>query len=192
MSATSISALTWRIPCRFLLRLRRLIAALEKAGLAFSDVQPAYLSPADGRAAFENNKVDAWVTWEPFLTSAQRQLPTRTLADGAGLASYKRYYLTSTRYAKAHPDVLKLVYEQLHKTGDWVKTNPLDAAQILSPLWGNLDVTTIKTANTHRSYQVQPVQGDQLGEQQKIADAFFAAGLLPKAVDAKDVDIWKP
>ncbi|MCF5032311.1 ABC transporter substrate-binding protein, partial [Pseudomonas syringae] len=32
-----------------------LIAALKKAGLAFSDIQPAYLSPADGRAAFENN-----------------------------------------------------------------------------------------------------------------------------------------
>ena len=169
-----------------------LIAALKKAGLGFSDIQPAYLSPADGRAAFENNKVDAWVTWEPFLTSAQRQLPTRTLADGTGLASYKRYYLASTSYAKAHPEVLKLVYEQLHKTGDWVKTNPRDTAQILSPLWGNLDVATVESANTHRSYQVQPVNGDQLGEQQKIADAFFAAGLLPKGVDARDVDIWKP
>ncbi|MGH8392881.1 MAG: aliphatic sulfonate ABC transporter substrate-binding protein, partial [Pseudomonas sp.] len=95
-----------------------LIAALNKAGLAFSDIEPAYLTPADGRAAFENNKVDAWVTWEPFLTSVQRQLPTRTLADGTGLASYKRYYLTGTPYAKAHPEVLKLVYEQLHQAGE--------------------------------------------------------------------------
>ncbi|WP_448107567.1 aliphatic sulfonate ABC transporter substrate-binding protein [Pseudomonas azerbaijanoccidentalis] len=169
-----------------------LIAALTKAGLAFSDIQPAYLSPADGRAAFENNKVDAWVTWEPFLTSAQQQLPTRTLADGAGLASYKRYYLTSTSYAKAHPQVLKTVYDQLEKTGKWVKTNPRDAAQVLSPLWGNLGLDTVETANSHRSYQVQPVKSDELGEQQKIADAFFAAGLLPKAVDAKDVGIWRP
>jgi sulfonate transport system substrate-binding protein len=169
-----------------------LIAALTKAGLALSDIQPAYLSPADGRAAFENNKVDAWVTWEPFLTSAQRQLPTRTLADGTGLASYKRYYLTSTSYAKAHPQVLKVVYEQLDKTGSWVKTHPREAAQVLSPLWGNLGEETVETANTHRSYQVQPVKSDELGEQQKIADAFFAAGLLPKAVDAQDVEIWRP
>ena len=35
-----------------------LIAALAKAGLEFSDITPAYLTPADGRAAFENNKVD--------------------------------------------------------------------------------------------------------------------------------------
>lgn len=42
-----------------------LIAALASAGLEFSDIQPAYLTPADGRAAFENGKVDAWVTWDP-------------------------------------------------------------------------------------------------------------------------------
>lgn len=169
-----------------------LIAALNKAGLAFSDIEPAYLTPADGRAAFENNKVDAWVTWEPFLTSVQRQLPTRTLADGTGLASYKRYYLTGTPYAKAHPEVLKLVYEQLHQAGEWVKSHPRDAAKVLGPLWGNLDVETVEAANAHRSYEVQPVTLDQLGEQQKIADAFFKAGLLPKAVDAQDVQVWKP
>jgi sulfonate transport system substrate-binding protein len=169
-----------------------LIAALNKAGLAFSDIEPAYLTPADGRAAFENNKVDAWVTWEPFLTSVQRQLPTRTLADGTGLASYKRYYLTGTPYAKAHPEVLKLVYEQLHQAGKWVKSHPRDAAKVLGPLWGNLDAETVEAANAHRSYEVQPVTLDQLGEQQKIADAFFKAGLLPKAVDAQDVQVWKP
>ncbi|MGC6372215.1 aliphatic sulfonate ABC transporter substrate-binding protein [Pseudomonas sp. K2I15] len=169
-----------------------LIAALNKAGLAFSDIEPAYLTPADGRAAFENNKVDAWVTWEPFLTSVQRQLPTRTLADGTGLASYKRYYLTGTPYAKAHPEVLKLVYEQLHQAGEWVKSHPRDAAKVLGPLWGNLDVETVEAANAHRSYEVQPVTLNQLGEQQKIADAFFKAGLLPKAVDAQDVQVWKP
>lgn len=169
-----------------------LIAALHKGGLAFNDIEPAYLSPADGRAAFENNKVDAWVTWEPFLTGVQRQLPTRTLADGTGLASYKRYYLTSTTYAKAHPEVLKLIYEQLGKAGSWVKSHPTEAAKVLGPLWGNLDVATVESANAHRSYQIQLVKGDELGEQQKIADAFFAAGLLPRAVDAKDVEIWQP
>jgi sulfonate transport system substrate-binding protein len=169
-----------------------LIAALNKAGLTFADIQPAYLTPADGRAAFENGKVDAWVTWEPFLTGVQRQLPSRVIADGVGLASYKRYYLTSTAYANAHPEVLKRVYQQLQEAGSWIKKNPRDAAQVLGPLWGNLNVETVEAANAHRSYQVEPVKADQLGEQQKIADAFFAAGLLPKAVDAKDVGIWKP
>ncbi|NVZ27679.1 aliphatic sulfonate ABC transporter substrate-binding protein [Pseudomonas gingeri] len=169
-----------------------LIAALARAGLKFSDITPAYLTPADGRAAFENGKVDAWVTWEPFLSGVQRQLPTRTLADGQGLANYKRYYLASTPYAQSHPQVLKQVFAELQKSGTWIKTHPKEAAEILGPLWGGLDTATVEAANRHRSYEVQAVKADQLGEQQQIADAFLAAGLLPQKIDTRDVEIWQP
>ncbi len=167
-----------------------LIAALAKAGLKFSDIEPAYLTPADGRAAFENRKVDAWVTWEPFISGAQQQLPTRILADGEGLADYQRYYLSSAAFAKAHPQVLQSVFSELVKAGDWLRANPRQAAEILGPLWGNLDPAVVEQANAKRSYQVRLVQPDSLAEQQKIADAFFAAGLLPKAVDASKVTLW--
>lgn len=169
-----------------------LIAALAKAGLKFSDIQPAYLTPADGRAAFENGKVDAWVIWEPFLSAAQRQLPTRTLEGSQGLASYQRYYLTSSRFAAAHPQVLQTVYREMAKAGDWLRANPAEAARILGPLWGNLDPAIVEQANGRRSYQVRPVEPDGLGEQQKIADAFFAEGLLPRAVDTRAVATWQP
>ena len=169
-----------------------LIAALNKAGLKFSDIDPAYLTPADGRAAFENGKVDAWVTWEPFLTAVERQLPTRTLADGKDLAQYKRYYLTSETYATSHSAVLQIVFRQLQEAGRWAKAHPQDAAKILGPLWGNLDAPTVEAANLHRTYQVEQVTTEQLAEQQNIADAFLAAGLLPKPVDAKAVAIWHP
>jgi sulfonate transport system substrate-binding protein len=169
-----------------------LIAALAKANLKFSDIQPAYLTPADGRAAFENDKVDAWVIWEPFLSAAQRQLPTRTLEGSQGLASYQRYYLTSSRFAAEHPEVLQTVYSELAKAGDWLRANPAEAARILGPLWGNLDPAIVEQANGRRSYQVRPVEPDGLGEQQKIADAFFAEGLLPRAVDTRAVATWQP
>lgn len=169
-----------------------LIAALAKANLKFSDIQPAYLTPADGRAAFENGKVDAWVIWEPFLSAAQRQLPTRTLEGSQGLASYQRYYLTSSRFAAKHPEVLQTVYSELARAGDWLRANPAEAARILGPLWGNLDPAIVEQANGRRSYQVRPVQPDGLGEQQKIADAFFAEGLLPRAVDTRAVATWQP
>ncbi|MFC0666526.1 aliphatic sulfonate ABC transporter substrate-binding protein [Azotobacter chroococcum] len=169
-----------------------LLAALASAGLKFSDIQPAYLTPADGRAAFENGKVDAWVTWEPFLSGAQRQLSTRTLADGDKLAAYQRYYLTSERFAKEHPQVLEVVFAELVKAGDWLRANPREAARILAPLWGNLAPEIVEQANARRSYRVRPVQAESLAEQQKIADAFFAEGLLPKRVDAREVSIWQP
>ncbi|MDZ5605467.1 aliphatic sulfonate ABC transporter substrate-binding protein [Pseudomonas sp. RP23018S] len=169
-----------------------LIQALAKAGLTFKDITPAYLIPADGRAAFENHKVDAWVTWDPYVASAQRQQGARILADGSGLASYQRYYLAGSEYAQAHPQVLQQVYLALREAGAWAKANPADAAGILGPLWGNLDSATVQQANARRSYDVQPVKRENLAEQQRIADAFWREGLLPRAVDAEDVRLYEP
>ena len=168
-----------------------LIATLEKAGLKFSDIDVAYLTPADGRAAFERGSVDAWVTWDPFLAGVQKQTPVRVLSDGRNVADYQRYYLASTPFADAHPDVLAIVFNELKKTGLWVRQNPKEAATFLAPLWG-LDAPTIELANSRRSYEVRAVVVNALGEQQRIADTFFAAGLLPKKVNATDVAIWKP
>lgn len=168
-----------------------LIAALEKAGLSFSDIDPAYLTPADGRAAFEKGAVDAWVVWDPFLSAAQKQAGARVLADGTGLASYQRYYLASTRFAQARPDVLGVIYNELEKTGRWVKQNPKEAAALLAPFWG-LDATIVEQANGRRSYAVRPVTPQNIAEQQKIADAFLAEKLLPRRINAVDVALFKP
>ncbi len=168
-----------------------LIATLTKAGLKFSDIQPAYLTPADGRAAFEKGAVDAWVTWDPFVAAVQKQADVRIVSDGTGIASYQRYYLSSAPYAAARPDVLKFVFDKLKATGEWVKGNPAEAAKLLAPVWG-LDASIVELANSRRSYLVKPVAVSDLSEQQKIADAFFAEGVLPKKVTAADADVWAP
>ncbi|PCF95546.1 aliphatic sulfonate ABC transporter substrate-binding protein [Vreelandella nigrificans] len=170
-----------------------LIAALESVGLTLDDVRVSYLPPADARAAFAQGNVDAWIAWEPFLSTSRATLETRTITDGSdGLASYTRYYLAATPYVEANPEVISTVYEALNEAGNWVNENPEEAAELLAPLWGNLDPDIVQTANLNRSYDVQPVTLEGLGEQQKIADAFFAADILPHAVDATDSPIWQP
>ena len=169
-----------------------LLVALAKAGLSFKDISPAYLTPADGRAAFIGNSVDAWVAWDPFLTSTLKQSGAKILADGSnGLASYKRYYLASAAYADAHGDALNVVFNKLAETGKWVKTHPTEAAAALTGLWG-IDAATIEEANSHRSYLVGPVTASGLSEQQRIADAFFAEHLIPAKLDTTALRIWTP
>jgi sulfonate transport system substrate-binding protein len=169
-----------------------LLAALAKSGLSFKDISPAYLTPADGRAAFTGGNVDAWVAWDPFLTSVQRQSKARILSDGSnGLASYKRYYLSSAAYADRRGDILNVIFGKLDETGKWVKAHPKDAATLLAGLWG-IDAPTVEEANSHRSYRVGVVTSAGLSEQQRIADAFFAEGLLPVKVNAGDARIWTP
>lgn len=168
-----------------------LLVALAKAGLSIRDITPAYLTPADARAAFVSGNLDAWVAWDPFLASTQAQSGARVLADGTGLASYKRYYLTTEDFSKPGGKVLDVLFERLKATGEWVKANPGPAAEILAGLWG-IDAPTVEKANARRSYKVGAVTRAGLAEQQKIADVFFAEGVLPKKVDASDAAIWTP
>lgn len=168
-----------------------LIKQLNGAGLKFSDIEPAYLTPADGRAAFEKGAVDAWIVWDPFVSAAQKQSNVRVIADSKGYADYARFYLASSAFAAEHPDVLRLVFEKLQAAGKWVKANPDEAAKILAPVWG-LTPEIVTLANSHRSYEVLPVKAENLAEVQKIADTFFAEGALPKNIKASDAQIWSP
>ena len=72
-----------------------LVKALEKAGLAYSDIEVSFLPPADARAAFEKGAVDAWVIWEPFLAAAEAATGARQLADGTGVVDNHEFYLAS-------------------------------------------------------------------------------------------------
>jgi sulfonate transport system substrate-binding protein len=107
------------------------------------------------------------------------------------VASYKRYYLASASFAERRGDVLSAIFNKLGETGKWVKAHPKDAATLLAGLWG-IDAATLEQANSHRSYQVGLVTAPGLSEQQRIADAFFAEGVLPARVTASEVPIWAP
>ncbi|UOH76154.1 aliphatic sulfonate ABC transporter substrate-binding protein [Acinetobacter schindleri] len=167
-----------------------LIAALNQAGLSFADITPAWLSPADGRAAFEHGGVDAWVTWEPYVSSGTVVQNAKVLASGEGLASYRRYYLTGHKFAQENPAILNDVIDALKEKAAWVKANPDEAAKILALLWGNLPQEVVLKANANRSYNVKSVTIEDMPEQQKISDAFFNEKLIPNTIDAKTSDLY--
>ncbi|SDR30539.1 sulfonate transport system substrate-binding protein [Paraburkholderia fungorum] len=170
-----------------------LLSALAKAGLTINDIQVRYLEAPDALAAFRGGNIDAWAIWDPFLGAQQRDAHVRVIADGSnGVAQYNRFYTATTSFADKHPDVLRIVFDELNTTGKWVKTHPQEAAQILGPLWGNIPEATVELANGRRSYDIVPVRRDQLAEQQRIADTYHAAGLIPVALKASDIRIWTP
>lgn len=168
-----------------------LLEALRRAGFSINDITPAYLSPADGRAAFENGSVAAWVVWDPFLAAVQRQSGARVLQDGEGLSAYRRFYLAATPFANKRGDVLAAVYRELQAAGVWIKANPAPAAEWYGPVIG-LDAATVEAANARRSYRVQPVDAESIAEQQRIADTFSSAGIIPRKVVVAESPVWRP
>jgi sulfonate transport system substrate-binding protein len=162
-----------------------LVKALEKAGLAYTDIQVAYLPPADARAAFERGSVDAWVIWDPFLAAAEQQLGVRVVADGKGLVANTQFYLAERRYATQQPKVVQAIIDELAKLDAWAAQHPKEVADVLAPQVG-LDVATTRRATDRFAYGIQPITPAVAAEQQKIADVFHQLKLIPKPIRIAD------
>ena len=162
-----------------------LLKALEKAGVAYADIQPVFLPPADARAAFERGSVDAWAIWDPFLAAAEKQLGARVLADGKGLVANYQFYLASRTYAEKNPEILRIVLDEVAKVDDWGRNNPDEVATILSAQTG-LSKDVVALAASRYAYGVKPVSVDVIASQQRVADAFSSLKLIPKPIVVKD------
>ena len=162
-----------------------LLKALEKAGVAYADIQPVFLPPADARAAFERGSVDAWAIWDPFLAAAEKQIGARVLADGKGLVANYQFYLASRTYAEKNPEILRIVLDEVAKVDDWGRNNPDEVATILSAQTG-LSKEVVALAASRYAYGVKPVSVDVIAAQQKVADAFSNLKLIPKPIVVKD------
>ena len=113
-----------------------LVKALEKEGVAYSEIQTSFLPPADARAAFEKGAVDAWVIWDPFLAAAEAATGARQLADGTGIVQNHQFYLASRSFVEARPDVVDVVFEAIGEIDEWVKASPGEVAAEFSPALG--------------------------------------------------------
>jgi sulfonate transport system substrate-binding protein len=158
-----------------------LVRALEKAGVPWAEIQPIYLPPAEARAAFERGSVDAWVIWDPFLAAAEQQLGARVLADGRGLVSNHQFYLAARGFVERHPDLTRILLEEIAKVDDWGRANPAEVTRILSGQTG-LPSNVVELAARRYAYGVKKMSPEVMREQQRIADAFHSLKLIPKPI----------
>lgn len=165
------------------------VKALEKAGLKYTDITPVFLTPADGRAAFEGKNVDAWAVWDPYLAVAEKALGARILTDATGIAPNRGYYLAAKSFVENNPDALKIVLEEVKKTSEWAKGNPTEVAQLLAPVLG-IDAAILELSEKRRDYGVLPLTDDVITKQQEVADTFYKIQLIPKQVNVKDI-VWQ-
>ncbi|MBB3178364.1 sulfonate ABC transporter substrate-binding protein [Variovorax sp. Sphag1AA] len=163
-----------------------LVKQLEKHGLSLADIQPVYLAPADGRAAFESKNVDAWVIWDPFQAAAEKAIGARVLADGTpDVVNNYQFYLAERGLVAKYPQVIDALFEDSVSQGIWLKKNLRQAAELIAPLQG-LPVDVVETALRRYEFNVKPIAPDVVAGQQKIADTFHQLKLIPKAIRISD------
>ena len=163
-----------------------LVKALEKAGVKYSEIEPAFLAPADARAAFERGAVDAWVIWDPFLAAAEAATGARTLADGTDTVANYQFYFSSKKFLESDAKAVDLVLAQLSEVDDWARRDIHAVAEQLAPAIG-LSVPVVEVALKRQSYGIKPITESVIADQQREADTFFALGLIPRQIKISDV-----
>ena len=163
-----------------------LVRALEQAGLKYTDIQPVFLAPADALAAFTRGAVDAWVIWDPYEAAAEASTGARILADGTGLVTNYQFYFSSKKFLAENAPAADVVLEALNETDEWAKSNLHAVAEQLSPSIG-LPASVLEVSLQRESYGTVPINSEVIASQQRVADTFFALGLIPKAVNVSDL-----
>ena len=161
------------------------VRGVEKGGLQWSDITPVYLSPSDGRAAFERGALDAWGIWDPYYAAAEIDGHARVLSTGVGLTSNNSYYLASralTRDART----LKALFDSLSEADAWVKANRTETAHFLSVASGLPLSTTIRFIERRTAGPVTRLKESDIADQQRVADAFSKLGLIPRPIRVAD------
>jgi hypothetical protein len=72
-----------------------LVTALEDANIAWSDITPVYLAPADAASAFARGSIDAWSIWDPFYAIAELKQNARALPIDLKKTAQNSFFLAN-------------------------------------------------------------------------------------------------
>ena len=162
-----------------------IVKVLESVGLQWSDITPAYLTPADARAAFERGSIDAWVIWDPFYAAAQVQANARVIRNSSGLVSNRDFYLSSRSFADQNPAIIRELRAETQKVAAWAQKNPSQVAELLSKDL-KIDQAILEKVTRRRNWGFEAITPKMIAEQQNIANIFYQIKLLPKSIKISD------
>ncbi|RCJ26545.1 ABC transporter substrate-binding protein [Nostoc sp. ATCC 43529] len=162
-----------------------LVKALEEAGLKYSDIQALSLPPSEAHDAFIQGKIDAWVTWDPYLAVAQKKANARVLRDASGISTQGGYYMAARKFATENPKLVRLILEEVDNTGQWADKNRAEAVKLIAPHL-KIDEDILTTMVSRRNYGLRPITPEIMENQQKIADLFAKEKIIPKSINIQE------
>jgi sulfonate transport system substrate-binding protein len=164
------------------------IQALARAGLAYTDITPVYLNPADAIAAFARSSVDAWAVWDPYFAIAERRHNARILTTTKGVLDSNSFYLANRDFAAKQPAILKAAIEEIGRTTAWAGEHRTELARAISEVTG-VELEAQQIAVERVNIALEPIGERIVQSQQSIADAFHKLGLIPREIAVRDA-VW--
>ncbi|MBA9028292.1 MULTISPECIES: aliphatic sulfonate ABC transporter substrate-binding protein [Bacillaceae] len=163
------------------------VLALEEAGISAEDVEWVYLNDAaQGRTAFETNKIDVLASYDPFLAGTEIDLETINLTEGKDYGYPNRtFYYTNEEFNQEHPELVELILAATDESDKWANENKPEVVKLVSKMLG-IDEAIIAKAIERREYGVNKINEEIIAAQQKQADVYYELGLIPAKIDVAE------
>ena len=159
------------------------VVARERAGLSAGDINLAFLSPADAKAAFVAGAIDAWSTWSQYVYLAIAQNKARILLDGRGIMSGLSYQVATERAIKEKPDLLRTFTKRLDTALHWGLAN-IDTYAAAWAKETGVPYEVSRETLLARGFTPARIDGPLMADQQHTVDVYVREGVLPHQYDA--------
>ncbi|XWO60147.1 ABC transporter substrate-binding protein (plasmid) [Pseudomonas luteola] len=158
-------------------------SALEKAGLPTDAPDYRYLMPTEASAALSQGSVDAFASWEPYVSMQEKQ-GARILVTAQGLMPAAVFVVANTRHLQEQRAAIGDFLARLQRARQW----SLQHTQGYANAWADKnhsDPAIAKQWFERERTQVEPITDKVLADAQTTADFLVRAGVLSRPYDVK-------
>ncbi len=160
-----------------------LMRGLARNGVDPAGVKRVYLTPADSGAAFDQGHVDAWATWDPFISIALDTYGARILADGARIGSDNAVTLmASSRFARESPGLLQVLFDTARADNAWSLDHKDEAGRIWAEAM-SIPATYGDAIGANNAVPTTGVTPADLAQMNQIADWYVDSRIIPTRPD---------
>ena len=169
-----------------LARTEGILAALESRGWQASDIQIVFLAPSDAKVAYTQGSVDAWSTWEPYVSQEEVLFRSRRIITSEGLTP-------GLSFQVARPDAIR---DKRAELTDFVRRLTVARAWSLNNVdsyaatWGRLmNIPTAVPQNwlSRAKIRIAPIDDGVVADEQATIDLYFRWGLIKQKLNAADI-----
>ena len=162
------------------------LAALEDAGLPLDAVRFVFLLPADAKAAYSSGAVEAWATWEPYVSQEELLAGARRVANGQGITPGLGFQAAREDAIAARRPELADFVRRLAAARAWANANVEGYAKTWAQLM-NLPAPVAEHWFRRANTRVVPIDESVAVDEQKNIDLYARAGLVRRRLEAKDI-----
>jgi sulfonate transport system substrate-binding protein len=163
-----------------------ILAALESHGWSVNDVQIVYLAPSDAKIAYTQGSVDAWSTWEPYVSQEEVLFQAQRVITAEGITPGLGFQVASPDAIRDKRAALEDFLHRLTAARAWSLNNVGAYAET----WGrlmNIPPSVPQNWLSRAKIHVTAIDDGVVADEQKTIDLYFRSGLIKKKLNAADI-----